>query len=1392
MQDNSIPASMPIDHDFQARWNAGKVAFWSRFGSLSTKLKEYDHAIAAFQHVLDINPSNVSAMTQAGAVFAKKECYPQAIKFLQRATDIDSSRGEAWAVLAHCYVMTDDLEKAHQAYQNALNHLSDPNDPNLWYGIGLLFDRYGCLQQALDAFRFSLSVAPDFERADEVRFCIGIICKEQNNLDEALDYFKMVIDIADPPPPLTRADGWYQIGHTSELKSDIPTAIDMYRKALNENPKHPKTLQNLAWLEYDQNQNPMEAIRLLKLCTESDSKDGYTWYLLGRVLMEIRDFEQSYNAYQQAISSDRKNAIFWCSIGVLYYQLRQYNDAMDAYSQTIKLNPCLPEAWYDLGTLYESCNQNGDALVAYRRAAELSPDNSQIAARITVLELNQNTTDAQQQQQSHQGEQQQGQHATASQSIPSATQQVVLSQPLQMHPDRQLKQSNIISQLNPIAVGSRTLDPPPPLPQSPIPQTIMPEVPIIEPTLQSRGLSLPLTTPNDQNQQVQTHPVPNAPVNGSTSLQNGIVLPPPPPLPDSCFQKDGKSSLTSGRPHQSLASPQPNSNPSTNHLDPGTSQLVPTSTSGEHPNHDNVTKQSSPLTSLTQTAPLLHRNDHERQLSDEVEQRDSVHSDDPISSTKVQKPTAKSRRENEGMNGQEQGQGRSHRDSDHDQNRGRENLSSHAPGQRSHHSLTNHLENSRPQLHSHLQIQELPHRRGKSKKSHIDVVRDDCRHGEVYGPLNAVLKCPSRDVAHPDRCGSRQQTEASTQSRSPRSHRLKESIAGGQPHELVSRIGDDIPRGSHNASKISRGDLTSSLRENVGEDVNAGFSSRQHGICGLTEQPGSCKDYQRNASERHGIARHGNSHDEYRGVKDQKQRNVRSSQVQTTLPEQSQLGRLPRINAFSRSRDSNSSSAVLDEKETSHRRPQASTPSLVLSPPKARPVVPADKGNRAGPSSVRAPPKSRVTEPRASSSVLPLSGHYSGSLSRVDRDVKGLLVSGGISSGTGHGTSSLTKLIDKGIDHVPTTPNIPNPGSPSSSSSPLPIHGSGESASGHPRSRRLPEGIPHNFKASTSSASISNCAHHDKVPSPRSLPVLPTTLPRQSFSEEEKSGKDDRVGYEGVRNSETRCLDPGNIDDQKVKRKSGDGEQEKIPDSDLDNKPVFGVLRQEAYGNDNGGITEHVVVSKNSETNPEEPHLESTAPCKRELSAKDDSSRTLKRQKLLAKNESNSMNDGGMGRENEDDGLSKAEKLSKRGDIEIKTDIGSSHDAICRRGNGSPDGSASRHHRRDSVGRKSEGDVGKNSVTNQMIDLPLLSGNLGMPVNNDGSSRGSLSLALRSAPVTSATATKAVNSGSSDKANGDQSEYEGPSRMTGSPSKRMEGKSDIEEDLKEVKGKELA
>ncbi|KAI0392534.1 hypothetical protein F5Y17DRAFT_477582 [Xylariaceae sp. FL0594] len=374
-------------------WNASRAimavneATWMRIGSLYEVFGNLDEAMQAYECALNANPNSVPAMNAISLILRTREEFHKAVDYLQAILKIDPQNGEVWGSLGHCFLMMDDLQQAYAAYQNALINLPNPKEPKLWYGIGILYDRYGSLDHAEEAFSQVMQMQPDFEKANEIYFRLGIIYKQQAKYTQSLECFKYIVN--SPPPPLTEEDIWFQIGHVHEQQKDYDNAKAAYGRVLERDPHHAKVLQQLGWLHHQQSNSfstQERAIEYLEKSVAADNNDAQSWYLLGRCYMSQQKYPKAYEAYQQAVYRDGRNPTFWCSIGVLYYQINQYRDALDAYSRAIRLNPYISEVWYDLGTLYESCNnQINDALDAYQRAAELDPSNPHIKARLQLL-----------------------------------------------------------------------------------------------------------------------------------------------------------------------------------------------------------------------------------------------------------------------------------------------------------------------------------------------------------------------------------------------------------------------------------------------------------------------------------------------------------------------------------------------------------------------------------------------------------------------------------------------------------------------------------------------------------------------------------------------------------------------------------------------------------------------------------------------------------------------------------------------------------------------------------------------------------------------------------------------------------------------------------------------
>jgi glucose repression mediator protein len=184
-------------------------AVWMQIGSVSELMRVPDEAMNAYERALSANPNSTPALNAIGMLLKGREAFDKALDYFRAITAIDQNNGEAWGNLGrllllstvssfgrfclltcatgHCYLMTESLQKAYDAYQQALVNLRDPKDPMLWYGIGILYDRYGSYDYAEEAFSQVMQIEPNFEKANEIYFRLGIIYKQQSKYSNSLD-----------------------------------------------------------------------------------------------------------------------------------------------------------------------------------------------------------------------------------------------------------------------------------------------------------------------------------------------------------------------------------------------------------------------------------------------------------------------------------------------------------------------------------------------------------------------------------------------------------------------------------------------------------------------------------------------------------------------------------------------------------------------------------------------------------------------------------------------------------------------------------------------------------------------------------------------------------------------------------------------------------------------------------------------------------------------------------------------------------------------------------------------------------------------------------------------------------------------------------------------------
>jgi general transcriptional corepressor CYC8 len=291
-------------------------------------MNQLDDALYAYEQALRHNMYSTQTLNAISTILRTKEKYPEAMEYLKNIIKMEPANGDAWGNLGHCHLMMDNLQDAYTAYQQALYYLPDPKvcppkvdahggcwrrtqEPKLWYGIGILYDRYGSLEHAEEAFSQVMRMQPDFEKANEIYFRLGIIYKQQSKFQQSLEvriaslkssaswYVSSASSISSPilhVPWTRRIFGFKSVMFTSNRKMYVSathapilsnalqfeSAKAAYKRVLERDPRHAKVLQQLGWLHHQQSNSYSSQEQAIEYLEKSVGSGKHMHYYLDR------------------------------------------------------------------------------------------------------------------------------------------------------------------------------------------------------------------------------------------------------------------------------------------------------------------------------------------------------------------------------------------------------------------------------------------------------------------------------------------------------------------------------------------------------------------------------------------------------------------------------------------------------------------------------------------------------------------------------------------------------------------------------------------------------------------------------------------------------------------------------------------------------------------------------------------------------------------------------------------------------------------------------------------------------------------------------------------------------------------------------------------------------
>lgn len=154
----------------------------------------------------------------SGNCFSLHKEHDTAIKFFERAVQVDPDYAYSYTLLGHELVITEELDKAMSCFRTAI--LKDARHYNAWFGIGTIFSKQERYNLAEVHYRHALRINP---KNSVIMVHIGAMQFQLKKADQALQTLNTAIAL-DPRNPLCkfhRGSLYFQMGKHCEALSEL-------------------------------------------------------------------------------------------------------------------------------------------------------------------------------------------------------------------------------------------------------------------------------------------------------------------------------------------------------------------------------------------------------------------------------------------------------------------------------------------------------------------------------------------------------------------------------------------------------------------------------------------------------------------------------------------------------------------------------------------------------------------------------------------------------------------------------------------------------------------------------------------------------------------------------------------------------------------------------------------------------------------------------------------------------------------------------------------------------------------------------------------------------------------------------------------------------------------
>jgi Tfp pilus assembly protein PilF len=307
---------------------------------------------------------NAAARSDLGAALYEAGLLDEAEVELQAALQLEPSNVAAITRLARVYLARKDIPAAGRTLEGAVARKVEAAP--VYALLALVYERSGHIENAIPAMRLAIQLDPQAER---YRFQYGVLLTNADAPAAAIIRIKESLQSFPGSANL-----WVALGLANLKLGNNNDAVQAFNRAIELDPKSAQAYAYLGISSVDKGQYK-EAVGFYEHALRIDPSLAIIHYLIGDTLLKEPDVDPAAveSHFKQAVQLDASYAPARVALGKLYARAGRLNEAVPELERAIALDPGLAEAYYHLGRVYSRLKRTADAeatLATYTRLSD--------------------------------------------------------------------------------------------------------------------------------------------------------------------------------------------------------------------------------------------------------------------------------------------------------------------------------------------------------------------------------------------------------------------------------------------------------------------------------------------------------------------------------------------------------------------------------------------------------------------------------------------------------------------------------------------------------------------------------------------------------------------------------------------------------------------------------------------------------------------------------------------------------------------------------------------------------------------------------------------------------------------------------------------------------------